>query len=58
MPLPSGYVAFCRRSREGAWIEIGSVNPSLSAACGRSREGAWIEIVNFLGRAAPFLSLP
>ena len=33
-----------RRSREGAWIEIGVKNWYDPAPRGRSREGAWIEI--------------
>ena len=34
----------CRRSREGAWIEIQTVTSFQSLPGGRSREGAWIEI--------------
>ena len=33
-----------RRSREGAWIEIGKSLEYAKAELGRSREGAWIEI--------------
>ena len=34
----------CRRSREGAWIEIDDVDCIITHCCRRSREGAWIEI--------------
>ena len=33
-----------RRSREGAWIEIGICWQLFKARYSRSREGAWIEI--------------
>ncbi len=33
-----------RRSREGAWIEIGIIGTLTSTLAGRSREGAWIEM--------------
>ena len=33
-----------RRSREGAWIEIGYHQQGIRTLTGRSREGAWIEI--------------
>ena len=36
--------AGCRRSREGAWIEISSPVMYAMPELGRSREGAWIEI--------------
>ena len=34
-----------RRSREGAWIEIGLTFSNTGSTSSRSREGAWIEIV-------------
>ena len=40
--IPNGITA--RRSREGAWIEIGLKVEAAERALGRSREGAWIEI--------------
>ena len=33
-----------RRSREGAWIEIGQIIGHYVNSASRSREGAWIEI--------------
>ncbi len=33
-----------RRSREGAWIEIGHQQETNQSTKCRSREGAWIEI--------------
>ena len=35
----------CRRSREGAWIEIEEYQTLQKKANSRSREGAWIEII-------------
>ena len=34
-----------RRSREGAWIEIGIISSQPKRNRSRSREGAWIEIL-------------
>ena len=36
----------CRRSREGAWIEIRTFVGNDALAVCRSREGAWIEMLN------------
>ena len=38
------------RSREGAWIEIGTWRTAALKLLGRSREGAWIEIAAWLAR--------
>ena len=35
----------CRRSREGAWIEMARTLEGSSPNSGRSREGAWIEML-------------
>ena len=41
-------MSLCRRSREGAWIEIPYALPNENGKIGRSREGAWIEILTIL----------
>ena len=40
-----------RRSREGAWIEIGNPKNLFDQSNGRSREGAWIEMSCICGAA-------
>ena len=51
-------ILVCRRSREGAWIEIISIKALSTEPSGRSREGAWIEIETRLTNTFLVESLP
>ena len=42
-----------RRSREGAWIEIGQIIGHYVNSASRSREGAWIEISTRVSSRVP-----
>ena len=52
------YYIYRRRSREGAWIEIITLQQKVSMSFGRSREGAWIEIGKIVRYIERRLSLP
>ena len=48
-----GWQGDWRRSREGAWIEISTVQMATRRKACRSREGAWIEI-KYAGDVYPY----